>query len=69
MKGEVTESMNQGNASGQDETVVGETGGDAPVGPGLADLISRTAEVRDPYARCCGNGTMGSDLTIDIWAK
>lgn len=31
MKGEVTGSMNQGNASGQDETVVGETGGDAPV--------------------------------------
>ena len=31
MRGEVTKSMNQGNASAQDETVVGETGGDAPV--------------------------------------
>jgi RNA-directed DNA polymerase len=31
MKGEVARSMNQGNASGQDETVVGETGKDAPV--------------------------------------
>lgn len=31
MKGEVTMSMNQGNASAPDETVVGETGEDAPV--------------------------------------
>ena len=31
MRGEVTKSMNQGIASAQDETVVGETGGDAPV--------------------------------------
>jgi len=31
MRGEVTKSMNQGNASGQDETMVGETGEDAPV--------------------------------------
>lgn len=30
MKGEVTKSMNQGSASGQEETVVGETGKDAP---------------------------------------
>ncbi len=31
MRGEVTKSMNRGNASAQDETVVGETGEDAPV--------------------------------------
>lgn len=31
MRGEVTKLMNQGNASAQDETVVGETEGDAPV--------------------------------------
>ncbi len=43
MRGEVTRSMNQGNASAQDETVVGETEEDAPVGLGSADLISRTA--------------------------
>lgn len=34
MRGEVAMSMDQGIASAQDETVVGETGGDAPVGSG-----------------------------------
>ncbi|MCL4476828.1 MAG: group II intron reverse transcriptase/maturase [Nitrospirae bacterium] len=42
MRGEVTMSMNQGNASDQDETVVGETGKDAPVVCG--NLMERVVE-------------------------
>ncbi len=49
--------MNCGIASDQDETVVGERGEEAPVlCSDTDDLISRTAEVRDPYARWCGRG-------------
>lgn len=49
--------MNCGIASAQDETVIGETGEDAPVfRSDTDDLINRTAEVRDPYARWCGRG-------------
>lgn len=57
MRGEVTMSMNCGIASAPEETEIGETGTDAPVVRiDRDDSISRTAAVRDPYARWCGRG-------------